>query len=399
MSRDFRLVWLGQTASSLGNGVSQLAYPLVMLALTGSPAAAGALAAVRAAPYLVLGLPAGALVDRWDRKRTMVLCDLGRAVNVATVPAALWLGELTPAHLVVTGLVGGVLHVFFSAAENAVLPSVVDEDRLTSAVSATETAQAATGVVAGPVGGALLQLGRGVPFLVDAVSFLVSALCFASVRADLRPEPAERRSLRAEVAEGVRWLWGHRTLRSIALTAAGLQVAISGISLVAIVSAGDASPAAVGGLFAALGAGGVVGALVAPALKDRLGLNGLLLGVVWLHAVLWAALALVDSLVAVGVVLALFTVSMPCFGVAALSHQLEVTPNHLLGRVGTAFSLLIWAATPVGAAAAGLLLDLTTPSATSLAFAAWVVLLGLLVGRAGRRRRADAPRRPVAERG
>ncbi|MFT7839293.1 MFS transporter [Saccharothrix sp. BKS2] len=383
MTRDFRLVWLGQTASSLGNGVTQLAYPLVMLALTGSPAAAGALAAVRAVPYLVLGLPAGALVDRWDRKRTMVLCDLGRAVNVATVPVAVLLDALTPAHLVVTGLVGGVLHVFFSAAENAVLPSVVARDRLTSAVSATETAQAATGVVAGPLGGALLQLGRGVPFLVDAVSFLVSALCFASVRADLRPERVERRSLRAEVAEGVRWLWRHRGLRSIALTAAGLQVAISGIALVAIVSAGDASPTAVGGLFAALGAGGVVGAFLAPRLKDRLGLNGLLLGVVWLHAGLWAAMALVDSLVAVGVVLALFTVSMPCFGVAALSYQLEVTPDHLLGRVGTAFSLLIWAATPVGAAAAGLLLDLTTPGTTSLVFAAWVVLLGAVRSRVG----------------
>ena len=80
--------------------------------------------------------------------------------------------------------------------------------------------------------------------------------------------------------------------------------------------------------------------------------------------------------VAVGVVLALFTVSMPCFGVAALSYQLEVTPDHLLGRVGTAFSLLIWAATPVGAAAAGVLLDVVTPGTTSLLFAGWVVVLG-----------------------
>jgi predicted MFS family arabinose efflux permease len=329
----------------------------------------------------------------------MVLCDLARAANAATVPVALAFGALTPAHLFATGLVGGVLHVFFSAAENAVLPAVVAKERLTRAVSATETAQAATGVAAGPVGGALLQLGRGVPFLLDAVSFLVSALCFALVRADLRPRPVEgvgRRSLRAEVAEGVRWLWGHRSLRSIALTAAGLQVGISGISLVAIVSAGDAPPTAVGGLFAALGLGGVVGALLAPGLRDRLGLGRLLLGVVWLHAALWVALAFAGSLVAVGVVLALFAVSMPCFGVAALGHQLEVTPDHLLGRVGTAFGLLIWAATPVGAAAAGLLLDLADPRATSLVLAAWVVLLGLVVGTARRRGAGpvdDEPRR------
>ncbi|MFE9748043.1 MFS transporter [Saccharothrix saharensis] len=375
--RDFRLVWAAQTLSSFGNGISQLAYPLLMLALTGSATAAGALAAVRAVPYLVLGLPAGALVDRWDRRRTMVLCDLGRAVNMATVPVALAFSALTPAHLFVTGFVGGVLHVFFSAAENAVLPNVVGRDRLTGAVSGVETAQAATGVLAGPVGGALLQVGRGVPFLVDAVSFLASALCLALVRADFRAEPAlALGSVRTEVSEGVRWLWGHRPLRLIALTAAGLQVAVSGVALVAIVAARDASPAAIGGLFAVLGIGGVVGAVIAPKLKTGLGLTGLLLSVLWLQGVLWVVLAFSTGLVAVGVVLALFAVSMPCFGVAALSYQLEVTPDHLLGRVGTAFSLLIWAATPVGAAAAGVLLDVVTPGTTSLLFAGWVVVLG-----------------------
>ncbi|MER5267401.1 MFS transporter [Actinosynnema sp. NPDC002837] len=385
--RDFRLVWAGQALSSFGNGVSQLAYPLLALALTGSAAVAGALAAVRALPYLVLGLPAGALVDRWDRRRTMVLCDLGRAVNMATVPVALALSALTPAHLFVTGFVGGVLHVFFSAAENAVLPNVVGKDQLTGAVSAAETAQAATGVLAGPVGGALLQVFRGLPFLVDAVSFLASALCLSLVRADFRGEPARSRDgLRAEIGEGVRWLWGHRALRSIAVTAAGLQVAISGVALVAIVAARHASPAAIGGLFAALGVGGVVGAVIAPKLKARMGLFRLLLAVVWLQGVLWVALAFADGLVAVGVVLALFTVSMPCFGVAALSYQLEVTPDHLLGRVGATFGLLIWAATPVGAAAAGLLLDLVTPRTTSLLLAGWVVVLGVVSTRVLSRR-------------
>ncbi|HWO67898.1 MAG TPA: MFS transporter, partial [Umezawaea sp.] len=352
--RDFRLVWFGQTLSAFGNGVSQLAYPLPALGLTGSATVAGSLAAVRAVPYLVLGLPAGALVDRWDRKRTMVLCDLGRAVNLATVPIALLLGVLTPAHLFVTGFLGGVLYVFFSAAESACLPHVVRPEQLTAALSAQETGQSACGVLAGPVGGVLLQVGRGIPFLVDAVSFLASALCLAFVRADFQDsEPVVRRSLRVEIAEGVRWLWGHSTLRLISLTAAGLQVAISGVALVAIVTAGDTSSAAIGGLFGALGVGGVVGALIAPRLQARLGLGGLLRAVLWLQAALWALMAISTSLVALAVVLALFTISMPCFGIAALSYQLEVTPDALRGRVGTAFRLLIWAATPLGAAAAG----------------------------------------------
>ncbi|WP_158841386.1 MFS transporter [Saccharothrix deserti] len=393
-NRNFRLVWSGQTLSEFGNGVSQLAYPLLMLAITGSPTAAGALAAVRALPYLLFGLIAGALVDRWNRKRTMIVCDLLRAVNMATIPAALVVGVLTPAHVFVAGFAGGVLYVFFSAAEGACLPNIVRKEQLTAAVSAQETAQSACGVIAGPVGGALLQLSRGLPFLVDALSFLASALCLSFVRGDFRSEetePAQRGSLRAEVSEGVRWLWNHTALRLIAITAAGLQVAISGVALVAIVVARDsgASSAAIGVLFSALGVGGVIGALLAPRLKKRLGLGGLLLSVLWLQAALWVLMAFSTSLVMIAVVLGLFTVSMPCFGIAALSFQLEVTPDALRGRVGTAFSLLIWTATPVGAAAAGVLLDVALPRTASLIFAAWVVALSAVATWSGGLRGLD----------
>ncbi|MEU6153459.1 MFS transporter [Actinosynnema sp. NPDC047251] len=398
-NRDFRLVWSGQALSEFGNGVSQLAYPLLMLALTGSPTAAGALAAVRAVPYLLFGLVAGALADRWNRKRTMIACDLARAVNMATIPVALALGVLTPVHVFVAGFLGGVLYVFFNAAEGACLPNVVRKEQLTAAVSAQGTAQSACGVVAGPIGGVLLQFARGLPFLVDALSFLVSALCLAFVRTDFRDGDSPsagstpRGSLRAEVVAGVRWLWNHAALRLIALTAAGLQLAISGVTLVAIVVVRDsgASSATIGVLFSALGIGGVIGALVAPRLKDRLGLGGLLLSVLWLQGALWVVPAFSTAPIVVGVVLALFSVSMPCFGIAALSFQLEVTPDHLRGRVGTAFSLLIWAAVPVGGAAVGVLLDLGTPRATSLVFAAWVVGLSVVATGTGRLRALDRP--------
>lgn len=98
-NREFRLVWLADTVSSLGNGVSQLPYPLLMLAITGSPLAAGVLWITRALPYVVLGLPAGALVDRWNRRHVMIICDLVRAVNMLTIPAAVILGVLGPAQL------------------------------------------------------------------------------------------------------------------------------------------------------------------------------------------------------------------------------------------------------------------------------------------------------------
>ncbi|MEY9934550.1 MFS family permease [Catenulispora sp. GP43] len=122
--RDFRLVWTGQTLSELGTGVSQLAYPLLVLAMTGSPVYAGAVSAARALPYVFFGLVAGALVDRWNRKRVMILCDTLRAVNMAAIPIAAGLGVLTVGQVIVAAFVGGSLYVFFSAAEEARLPNI-----------------------------------------------------------------------------------------------------------------------------------------------------------------------------------------------------------------------------------------------------------------------------------
>jgi predicted MFS family arabinose efflux permease len=381
-NRDFRLVWTGQTLSELGNGVSQLAYPVLILALTGSPVATGLLVAMRALPYLFLGLFAGALVDLWDRRRTMIVCDLVRAANMATIPAALLLWRLTPEHLVVAGFVGGVCYVFFNAAEGACLPNVVRREQVTVAVSAQKTAQSAVVVVSGALGGILLQLFRGLPFLVDALSFLASATCLALVRRPFRRSddpPRAATTLRQDIAEGVRWVAHHPVLRVIVVVVALLQVAISGVALVAIVAARDAgaSLAATGLMFSALGAGGVAGALLAPRLKRHLGLGRLVLSVLWSHGLLWILLGFGGSLVLTGIAFGLFALTLPCFGTATLSYQLEVTPDHLLGRVGTTLNLVVWAATPIGGVLAGTLLTVFPPRTVSVVFAAWVFALAL----------------------
>lgn len=397
--RDFRLVWTGQTLSELGTGISQLAYPLLVLAMTGSPAYAGVVSAARALPYLLFGLVAGALVDRWDRKRTMIFCDALRALNMAAIPIAAALGVLTVGHVITAAFLGGSLYVFFSAAEEACLPNIVAEEELTSAVAAQETSASAAGVVAPPLGGALLEVSRGLPFLVDAVSYAVSVLCLLAVRTPFRAQQpdgaadtsdhpdatahavAERPRLRTEVTTGLRWLWNHPTLRLIALVASSLQLAISGIGLVAIVAArhSGASSTQIGALFSAIGLGGVIGALLAPKVRSHLGLGRMLVSVLWLQAALWIAMIFSTSLPAIGAVLAAFTITMPLFGIAALGYRLAVVPDELRGRVGTAFSMLIWGATPIGATTAGVLLAHLSPARTAALFAAWVVLLSLLV--------------------
>ncbi len=166
---DFLILLGGQVVSSLGSQMSQLAFPLLILAITGSPAQAGIVGALRSVPALLLSLPVGALVDRWDRKRVMIWSDAGRALALGSVPLALMLGHLTLFQLAVASLVEGTLSVTFGLADTAALPRVVTPSRVAQAVSTWQVTESVTQVIGPLVGGALYGAGRALPFLADAV--------------------------------------------------------------------------------------------------------------------------------------------------------------------------------------------------------------------------------------
>src|SRR5436305_15164836 len=134
-NRDYMLLWSGQMISSIGTRVSLLAFPLLILAITHSPAQAGLIAALRGLPYALFILPAGALIDHWDRKRVMILCDSGRALALGSIPVALILGHLTIIQLAIVSLVEGTLFTFFGLAETACLPQVVTKEQLPGAAA------------------------------------------------------------------------------------------------------------------------------------------------------------------------------------------------------------------------------------------------------------------------
>src|SRR5438874_13158419 len=134
-NRDYVLLWSGQMISSVGTRVSMLAFPLLVLAITHSPAQAGLIAALRGLPYALFVLPAGALIDRWNRKRVMILCDTGRALALGSIPIAIVLGHLTIIQLAIVSLVEGTLFTFFGLAETACLPQVVTKEQLPGAAA------------------------------------------------------------------------------------------------------------------------------------------------------------------------------------------------------------------------------------------------------------------------
>lgn len=199
------LLWAGQVASLLGSASVSKIYPLLILAVTGSAAQAGVAAALEALPYLIFSLPAGALIDRWDRKRVMVLCDLGRGLAVFSIAVAIALDALSIWHIYAVALVNGSLFVFFNVAEAAVLPKVVPAAQLPNAEGQNEAAFGAAMIVGPSVGTSLFQLvGHLAPFVLSAASFFASLVSLRLIRTSFRASQASpRKSLRGEIGEGL----------------------------------------------------------------------------------------------------------------------------------------------------------------------------------------------------
>src|SRR6266516_4352757 len=207
-NRDFMLLWSGQAVSLIGTGISQTAFPLLVWGLTHSAAQVGFVGGLGTLPYVFLSLLAGALIDRWNRKRVMILCDIGRALNLASVLIALVFGQLTVIQLYFNALTEGTLFVFFNLAEVACLPRVVAKEQLPAATAQNEATQGITALLSPLLGAALYSLRQALPFLADAVSYVGSVVSLLFIRTEFQgAHPPARRKLRVEISEGLRWLW------------------------------------------------------------------------------------------------------------------------------------------------------------------------------------------------
>jgi MFS transporter len=361
--RDFRYLFAAAAASRAGYEIGYLALPLVaILALEVSEGQLGLLATCGTAAFLLIGLPAGALVDRIRKRPVMVCADLLRAALLAWVPLGWWLGLLTIEQLYVVALLVGAGTVFFDVAAQSFLPQVVGRDRLVAANSAIGALSAGSSV-AGPAGagGLVALLTAPGAMLANVAGLLGSAAMLAGVRsAEPRPERTGRRRLAAEIAEGVRYVAGHPVLRPILLQGALANLTIVIVTVMApFVFARELglSTAVIGLFFAGGGAGILLGALVARRLSERLGAGRTL----WLLgagvAPFGLAVPLAGDVVPLWVAGAAWTVVMVKVGVdnvLLVSFRQVVTPDRLLGRMNATFRTLLHGALAIGGALAGL---------------------------------------------
>lgn len=390
-NRDYLLLWSGQAVSVMGTQVTQIAFPLLVLGLTGSAAAAGLVAAARTLPYLLLTLPAGALVDRRDRRATMVACSAGSALALASVVVAYVAGVLTIPQIVAVSLVEGSFAVVYGLAETAALRQVVPIAQLPTAVAQQQLQYSIGGILGPPLGGVLYGVAVALPFAVDGVSYAAASASLAAVRTPMPGTYAATRSIRADVAEGVRWLWNHPLIRYMAVLTGMLNFAGQGVTLIAVVLARGqgASPAEIGAIFAAGGVGGVVGALVAPVVQRRLSFGRAIVGQIGCSAAAILLLSVATTPLLVLSALVLLNLVGPLYDTVQQSYRMALVPERLQGRVTGVFRMVAQGLGPFGLALTGVLLDRVGGATTALACGGLMVLLALVT--AGNAHVRDAP--------
>lgn len=386
-ARDYWLFFLGQAFSATGGAASAIALPVLILKETGSATSAGVASALTTLPYAILSVPAGALVDRYDRKRVMMICDTARGLAKGSLAVAMGLGAFSIAHLYAVCFVEGVFSAFFSVAERTALPVIAGPERFSSALS-HQLAAVHGAVLVGPILGGLLyeRIGKVSPFAFDALTFLVSILTLHGIRTGFQssapsPNPPRLalRRLSGEIFEGIRWLIAHPFIRSGCQLIGGLQLAYVAASLVTVALAAGmgASAAAIGRVFAAGGAGGLLGAMAGPAFQKRFGPSQVAVASTWLVVLLLPLFRIADSPSSLGLVYGLMCAVLPVLSVAVVSHRVRQTPEHLQARVGGIANRIMSVSKPVGSCAGGALLDAAGGGPTVLVLAAYLGGLAL----------------------
>jgi Na+/melibiose symporter-like transporter len=363
---DFLKLWAGQTISLLGSQVTLLALPLTaVLVLKADAFQMGALRAVQFAPALLLGLFAGAFVDRLRKRPILIVADIGRAVVLGSIPLVALLGALTMGYLYGVAFLAGALTILFEVAYLAFMPALVGRERLVDANARLEASQSVANIAGPGLGGVLVQaLSAPLAMLADALSFLVSVFSLALVRTR-EPVPAAppRRHLWREIGEGLRVALGHPILRTT-LASSGItnffSAIVNSLFVLYAIQVFGISPAGIGVIFLISSVAGLVAAIVTGGISRRLGVgptiilaelciaSGSVMVVLAGGSVGLAVgiLALGESIVAVG---------DSFYNINVVSLRQALIPDALLGRVSASGRFVIWGAQPFGALLGGVL--------------------------------------------
>jgi len=364
---DFVKLWSAETISQFGTQVTLLALPIIAATtLNVTPFEFGLLSTIEFLPFIFLSLPAGVWVDRLRRRPILIVGDLIRAAALVSIPIAFALNALTIWQLYIVGLVNGCATVFFDVAYQSYLPSLVDRDKIVDGNAKLETSRSAAQITGPGVAGVVIGAVTA-PFAVavDALSFVVSALfMFAIRRHEAAPKPrlnehGERPSMRSEISEGLRYVGGHRLLRSIAATT-GLSNFFTNILyailILYLVRELSVTPQLLGLAFSLGAVGFLVGALIANRLATRLGVGPTIVLAVMVSGPAELLIAIAPPDLAVPFVAAsvfLGGIGNVVYNINQVSLRQAITPERMQGRMNATMRFIVWGTIPIGSIVGG----------------------------------------------
>jgi len=366
--------------STIGSESTGIAYPLLVLAVTHSPAKAGVVGFARILPWALFGFAAGVVTDRLPRKRVMITGDVVRVFLMTSVVVVIAVGHITFAQIAIVAFVEGVMYVFFNIAEIGALRSVVLPQQLPTAAAAEQARYSTVTLVAPTLGGALFGIGRMFPFLAGSISPAFSLGTLLAIRTPFQQaREADDSTWRAQLAEGFRFLWARPFLRSCALIFTWTNLAFEGIVLAFIVIAKrqGLTSTEIGLLIAAFGACSLVGSAASPFIQKRLSMRAIVLSSLWLQVA--TAGFLIDPSV---YVLLVCTVPMafffPTVNAVVIGYRVAVTPERLTGRVNSVARTIALCGAPLGPLIAGVLLGVVSERDTIAILTALLAALAII---------------------
>jgi MFS family permease len=362
--RDFMLLWSGQTISEMGSAITQLALPLTAVVVLKAPTfQVGLLTSAATAAFALIALPAGAIVDRYVKRRIMIWCDVARMLLIGSVPVAAAAGALTMGQLYVVAVTAGVCTVFFDVSYQSYLPVLVPPGQLMDGNGKLGATQSLAQVTGPGLGGGLVGLfGAAQAMAGDAISYAVSVASLLVIRVPEQP-PAKsgRRSLRAEIAEGLMFVVRHPILRKVVACTgtanlfSGVQMAMEIIFLIRVL---HVKPAGTGLLIALASIAGVAGGVLSGRLSRWIGSAR----IIWVSILVFGLPQLILPLAEPGWRVALFPVGLGAaafsavvYNVAQVSYRQTVCPPELLGRMNAATRWIVWGTIPLGGIIGGVL--------------------------------------------
>lgn len=390
--RAFVLFWIGRSTSVGGSIITSVVLPILIFQLTGSALQTSILSSLQVIPYFVFGLLAGALADRVNRRRLMIGCDLINVLLLGSIPVATAFNSLTLNHIYLVALFSATAFVWFDAANFGALPTLVGQERIVEANSTIWSTSTILGIVGPSVGGFLAAtMGAAETISIDALSYLISAVCLAliprslnSYRNDATPTPFITSHILPDIREGLNFIWNHPLVRSLTLLGFGVSFTGGAISSLLVVFAVQGLGLAendgrIGLLYTAGAVGALCASLLLPRLVNRYSVGQItlfgMIATLFLHLVFTRVTTLLMALPIYLLWDGFYTLVI----INGISLRQIVTPEHLQSRVNATARMIAWGGSPFGAAVGGALAELLDIRAAYL-FMSIGLALSVIIG-------------------